>query len=295
MKNKKNGFTFVELLGVITIIGILSLIAVPTIEKIVKENKEQIYQKQLDNIVLSLKNWASDNRKFLPEKDGEELTITLSNLKADGYIEYDVKNPKTNKCFDNEMLLKIVNESGNYTYSIDVKTIKESETCEFNPDAPIIILKGNSVENIEINDIYVDKGVTAVDKDGNDITNNVVTVITGSGSSIDTSKLSNQYVINYTVSANGKTSTISRTVKIVDTPAPVINISSNVALTVSDTTFDLMNGVEVTDNSGETIEASVKSNITFGLPGTYTITYTAADSSGNKTIKHRILTITGTL
>ena len=143
--------------------------------------------------------------------------------------------------------------------------------------------------------IYVDKGVTAVDKDGNDITNNVVTVITGSGSSIDTSKLSNQYVINYTVSANGKTSTISRTVKIVDTPAPVINISSNVALTVSDTTFDLMNGVEVTDNSGETIEASVKSNITFGLPGTYTITYTAADSSGNKTIKHRILTITGTL
>lgn len=291
MKKMKNGFTFVELLAVITIIGILSLIALPTIEKITKDNKEKVYQTQLNNIVLALKNWASDNKEYLPTLENETLTITLGALKADGYIDYELKNPKTNKCFDNEMYLKITKEKKNYDYSIDLNSIKESDVCEIDDDSPIIILNGTTVENVEINSVYVDKGVNAKDKDGNDITSSVVTVITGSDNVVDTSKLGNQYVINYSVTANERTIKTSRSIKIVDTTAPELVISGNIIIETTVTSLDLMDGVSTTDNSGEIIEVTTKGNIVYGVPGKYTITYSVSDSSGNTNSKTRIVTI----
>lgn len=291
MKKIKNGFTFVELLAVITIIGILSLIALPTIEKVTKDSKEKVYQTQLNNIILALKNWASDNKEYLPTSESEALTITLGTLKADGYIDYELKNPKTNKCFDNEMYLKITKEKKNYDYSIDLDSIKESDVCEVDGDSPIIILNGTTVENVEINSVYIDKGVSAEDKDGNDITSSVVTVITGSDNVVDTSKLGNQYVINYSVTDNERTVKTSRTIKIVDTKAPELVIPGNVTIGTTVTSLDLLAGVSTADNSGEAIEISTKNNIVYGIPGKYTITYSVSDSSGNTNTKTRIVRI----
>ena len=43
----KKGFTLVELLAVITLLGLLSLIVVPVVDKIIKDNKEKLYQTML--------------------------------------------------------------------------------------------------------------------------------------------------------------------------------------------------------------------------------------------------------
>jgi len=291
MKNTRKGFTFVELLGVITIIGILALISLPTIERLTKENREKVYQQQLNNIILSLKSWASDNRLYLPEEENEILTITLGNLKSDGYIEYEVKNPLTNKCFDNSMSLIITKIKKNYDYSIDLSTIKETDNCDIDVDSPIIALNGNVIENVEVNSVYIDKGVVAKDKDGNDITDNVITTITGSGNAVDTSKIGNQYIITYSVTSNDKTTQVTRTIKIVDTKSPELVIPSDATITTAVTNLDVLEGVSVSDNSGEIIEVKSKNNIVFGTSGKYTITYTATDSSGNTTTKKRIVTI----
>ena len=288
---KKNGFTFVEILAVITIIGILTLISLPTIEKILKNNKEKLYEKQLDNIVLSLKSWASDNREYLPEDTGGVLTITLGNLKSEGYIEHETKNPITNKCFDNSMNLIITKIEKNYDYEIDLDTIKETDNCGVETNSPTIILNGNSVEYIEVNSIYVDKGASAKNSLGVDITDNIVKTISGSGNAIDTSKIGNEYIVSYSIEDNGIVVKISRTIKIVDTEAPVIKFSDNVVLNVEDTNFDIMRSISVTDNSGENIEITSDNNILYGVAGKYTITYRAIDSSGNKTVETRVVYI----
>ena len=137
---KQKGFTFVELLAVITIIGIIGLIVTPTLEKMIKENSNKIYNTQLDNIKLSLQNWASDNKELLPEEG--ILTLTLGNLKSEGYIDYEIRNPKTKKCFDNSMILKIEVKDKITNYSIDEKTIKESDECIIDINKPTIILNG---------------------------------------------------------------------------------------------------------------------------------------------------------
>ena len=290
MKNKK-GFTFIELIAVITVIGILALFALPTIEKLSKENNEKIYQQQLNNIILSLKSWASDNRIYLPEEENENLTITLGNLKSEGYIEYEVKNPLTGNCFDNSMALIITKVKKNYDYSIDLDTIKESDNCEVNLDSPVIALNGNMIENIEVNSIYVDKGVIAKDKDGNNITNNVVMTISGSGNAVDTSKIGNQYIITYLVTDNDITVEVSRMIKIVDTIAPELIIPGDVKLGVDVASFNVMEGVSAVDNSGEVIDVESTYKVVFGTIGKYTVTYTAYDSSGNTSTKKRIISI----
>lgn len=288
---RKNGFTFVELLAVITIIGVMSLIAAPTVERITKENKEKIYQTQLDNIVLALKNWASDNKELLPTKNNEVLTLTLGSLKADGYLEYELKNPKNNKCFDNDMILLITREEKNYDYKIDLDTIKESDNCSMDEEIPIIVLNGSIVENVEVNSAYIDKGVVAYDKDGNDITSSVTKIISGNAANIDTSVVGKEYVISYSVTSNNKTAKTSRTVKIIDTTGPTI-YAPNITIGLDVAEFNLEEGVTGTDNSKEDITVTCTSNnIKYGVAGKYTATYTATDSSGNKTTQNRIITI----
>ena len=47
---KSKGFTLIELLGVVTILAMLGMIIVPTVSKVVSDNKQQLYDVQIRNI-----------------------------------------------------------------------------------------------------------------------------------------------------------------------------------------------------------------------------------------------------
>ena len=288
MKNK--GFTLVELIGVITVLGIVILLAIPTVRKINDNSKEELYNVQINNIEEGLKNWAIDNSNLLPQNEGEIINITLGQLKTGGYIDSEIKNPKTNKCFGNDMILTVTRYQKNYVYTVNINTNIETDSCD-TYIKPYIVLKGEPITYVELNDIYTDLGVIAKDENGNDITSNVSTTITGSGSTIDTSVIGNKYTIIYTVSKGTETTSVNRTVIVRDTIKPILTIPSNVVIDSTIKSFDLLNGVQATDNSGETVDIKTKSNISFGIPGEYTITYIAKDSSGNETTQKRLLTI----
>lgn len=130
MKNK--GFTLVEILAVITIIGLLSLIVIPSIDAIIKSSKEDTYDVQINLILAGLENWAADNVFELPSVEDTTKTITLGQLKTSGFIDVDVRNPKTDECFSNDIVLKITKKNNKYKYEVDESTISfyEATTCE---------------------------------------------------------------------------------------------------------------------------------------------------------------------
>lgn len=114
MNNK--AFTLIELLAVVTILGILSVIIIPIIDKNIKTSKERTYKIVIENIKLSAQNYFSDNPKLKPLNDTFE-TVKLEELIKQGYID-KIKNPKTGKEFEEEINIQLQNNSGKYTYVV---------------------------------------------------------------------------------------------------------------------------------------------------------------------------------
>lgn len=113
----KKAFTLVELIAVLVLLGVLGLIATITISNELKENKETLYNIQIDNIKRSAQTWASDNVFSLPDQDGEFIILTLGELKQQGLSE-DIINPKTNEPFLDSLQIKITLVENSYTYEV---------------------------------------------------------------------------------------------------------------------------------------------------------------------------------
>lgn len=287
----EKGFTLIEILAVVVILGVVSLITMPVVQKNINNSKKQAYETQIDNIERAAKDWASENLSYLPDKEGSSISITLYTLMSLGYIDNNLVDPITEKYFDTETVISITRKNNNYKY--DVHVIFSNEKVEINKDAPIIFLNGDFVTYVEINTEYEDLGITSDDDiDYYEYYYNV----TDSENEyevdyIDTTNLE-KYKIEYYASNNsGEESVISRIVIVRDTIAPVINgpITETISTTEVDT-YDLTKGVTVTDNSGEIITPEVDGTLST-VPGSYVITYKASDSSGNTKTKKRTIIV----
>lgn len=109
MKKKKNGFTLVELLGVIIILSLLVAITTPFILKALDAGKNSSYEIFLDNIVTASKMYYEecvygtiyDSRgrvKTCYLENSKYITVTLEELADAGFLTKSgdtIKNPKT--------------------------------------------------------------------------------------------------------------------------------------------------------------------------------------------------------
>ncbi|MDO5392973.1 MAG: type II secretion system protein, partial [Mycoplasmatota bacterium] len=64
MKKKKNreGFTLVEVLAAVTILGILSVVAMVSINKVIQDAKEEHYVTAEDQLKLAGQSYVQQNR-----------------------------------------------------------------------------------------------------------------------------------------------------------------------------------------------------------------------------------------
>ena len=114
----KRGFTLIELMAVIVVLGVLATISIISVDKIIKENKEETYKTQIATIEDAARTWGVKHIKELPDNDGGAISVPLLYFKNDGIISNDLKNPKTNKPFNNDLYVDISYESGIYKYKV---------------------------------------------------------------------------------------------------------------------------------------------------------------------------------
>lgn len=203
----KKGFTLIEVLGVIILLGVLSMITVPVVRDLIKSSRDELYEEQIEQIENGLKNWAHDNIFLLPE-DNSVVTLSLGQLAQSGHVNYKIENPKNNKCFSTESELTITKYNNNYVY--EVKDISDVD-CDDLEELPTIKLNGNVVEYLNIGDDYTEIEVSAKSYDGEYITDSVTQTITGDGTSISTVAPAT-YNITYKVNDNGKIMSAIRTI-----------------------------------------------------------------------------------
>lgn len=125
----KKGFTLVEMLAVITLLGLLALVIIPASEAIIKNSKNDSYNIQIQNIKNAMKNYASSNAFNMPTVNGDYVELTLGDLKREGFLEKEFINPKNEKCFSDNIVLRITRVKNNYKYTIESE-VTTSETCE---------------------------------------------------------------------------------------------------------------------------------------------------------------------
>lgn len=138
---KKEGFTLVELLAVIVIIGIIYLIVFPSVTSFIDKSKEKSYNIQVDLIEKASKKWVVDNTDELLKKDPYHLNninLTLTTLKKDGYLQDEfIENPKTKKIMTGCVVVSYQSNKNQYEYTYkdgldsysksEVKDIKQAE------------------------------------------------------------------------------------------------------------------------------------------------------------------------
>lgn len=126
----KQGFTLVELLAVLVLLSLIAVIAIPVVDRLIKENREELYEINVVMIEEGARDWAADNIFSLPEEVGDTKTLTICDLEKAGRIEIDVKNPKNDKLFYKDSFVTITKTEYGFEYEYDENSGTENSICE---------------------------------------------------------------------------------------------------------------------------------------------------------------------
>jgi hypothetical protein len=141
------------------------------------------------------------------------------------------------------------------------------------------------IDTVDVNTVFEDAGAWAAYGD-RDI--DVMVVF----DDVDITSLGT-YTIVYEASYGDRTVEATRIITVVDALQPEISLNPGIdTVVVGQPWTDA--GVTVTDNSGLEISITVTGEVDIMTPGTYTVTYTATDQSGNEaTLTRGVFVIEG--
>lgn len=89
----KKGFTLIETLMVIALIGIISLILVPNVIFLINKNKTESCENLKKNIISATKIYVNENKYDLKFTCDNPIEIPISTLIEVGKLSSDIKDP----------------------------------------------------------------------------------------------------------------------------------------------------------------------------------------------------------
>ncbi len=117
----KNGFTLVELLAILVILGIITIVAVPSVITTNQKANENDYNEFKKTVENAAEVYIETHLEQKPTKDGM-TTVSINNLIEVGLLNGNLINPKTNKTIDSEKnnatsFVTVENKNGTITYT----------------------------------------------------------------------------------------------------------------------------------------------------------------------------------
>ena len=295
---QKNGFTLVEMMTVIVILITLGLIAVFSINGIVKKSTEKLYEIQKNNIIDASRTYAVKNSSILTDNN----EITLCDLKRSSLLDENLQNPRTEEQFDNSLIIRIVrNNDGDFDFIFDGSTKMDNYYCDLditvnlNGDSPLYVNLGSSFEELGVTvkrkDLLCTKSNSPISSTVSNCYYTLDSIDGTYGTALSNGKYNKigTYNEKYHVKSDDFSTTITRTIVVADRTAPTISVNYNETTytnsfsvrVLEDTTANF--SCVATDIYEGNVDCKIQKNDynNTHIPGTYEIIYKASDSSGN--------------
>ena len=135
-KLNKKGFSMVELLATIVILGILATVSIAAIQGIISKAKERYYKTQENNMIAAARSYYEKNSEQAPKVNGTIGKVELKTLNNEKYID-QVKDYYKKACSMDDSYVKVFKYEDEYIYTAyldcpNYQSNSDSENSNFN-------------------------------------------------------------------------------------------------------------------------------------------------------------------
>ena len=146
----KKGFTMIELLAAIVVMGILSVLAITGVTRLIEKSKDEKKEDYAQMLKIAAQSYMEANKGELPKRSGNQTYVTAPTLKDKRYLKEDEGG-----CVE-------VHKKSNTTYEYVVKldgncksTDDTADQCEINGTKPVfdeLNITDAELNSINLND-----------------------------------------------------------------------------------------------------------------------------------------------
>ncbi len=250
------------------------------IDKNDKTGEEKRWQDESDTSINRLtfsqaKNYCQAKDMRLPTifELQQILKTTPTHLQKNDFLSYWSSTPLPT---DSASMMTVNFTTGGVLFSDKEENnhLRCVQTIDTVP--PVIQLNGLSTITLNQDDTYIEKGASAYD----DVDGNLTVAISGS---VDTRQVG-EYTLTYSAKDKaGNHSSLTRVIQVNDVTMPIITLNGAAILTINQGEQYTDQGATAHDNTDGDLTVSISGNVNATTVGTYTLTYTATDSAGNRT------------
>lgn len=150
-----NGFSMIELLAAVTILGILSVLAIGAVQRLLDKSEEEFYSEQENGLIMAAESYYQGNSNKLPKSIGQTEKVPLETLVNSKYID-EIKTKSKKNCNKATSYVEIIKYTQkDYKYVVYLDCGDEYKTpAPSAKEAPTVEISMPNTEN-EVKDIII--------------------------------------------------------------------------------------------------------------------------------------------